>query len=66
MHTNGICGGCKIQECTTKHTLKRTSALGSNELITYIPDIDDLYGDVEDEQVFITRILKVNIRRLLE
>ena len=45
MHTNVTCGGCKTQESTTKHTLECTSLLGSNELVTYIPDIVDLYGN---------------------
>ena len=66
MHTNVLCGGCKIEESTTKHTLECISLLGSNELVTYIPDIQDLYGDDEDEQVYIIRILKDNIRRLPE
>ena len=66
MHTNIICGGCKIEESTTKHTLECTILVGSNELVTYIPDIQDLYGDDEDEQVYIARILKDNIRRLPE
>ena len=35
-------------------------------MVTYIPDIEDLYGDNEDDQVYIARILKDNIRRLPE
>ena len=66
MHTNVTCGGCKTEESTTKHTLECISLLGSNELVTYIPNIEDLYGDNEDEQVYIARILKDNIRRLPE
>ena len=66
MHTTVICGGCKTHESTTKHTLECINLLGGNELVTYIPDIDDLYGDNEDEQVYIARILKDNIRRLPE
>ena len=66
MHTNIICGGCKIEESTTKHTLECTSLIGSNELVTYIPDIQDLYGDDEDEQVYIARILRDDIQRLPE
>ena len=64
MHTNVTCGGCKTEESTTKHTLECITLLGSNELVTYIPNIEDLYGDNEDEQVYIARILKDNIRRL--
>ena len=66
MHTTVICGGCKTHESTTKHTLECINLLGGNELVTYIPDIEDLYGDNEDEQVYIARILKDNIRRLPE
>ena len=66
MHTNIICGGCKIEESTTKHTLECTSLLGSNELVRYIPAIKEFIGDNEDEQVYIAsaRIPKDNLRRL--
>ena len=55
-----------MQESTTKHTLECNNLIGSNELVTYLPNIEDLYGDDEDEQVYISRILKDNIRRLSE
>ena len=51
---------------TTKRTFKCPSLLGSIELVTYIPGIEDFYGDNEDEQDYIARILKDNIRRLPE
>ena len=66
MHLSVLCGGCKLQESTTKHTLECNNLIGSNELVTYLPNIEDLYGDDEDEQVYISRILKDNIRRLSE
>ena len=66
MHTTVIRGGCKTHESTTKNTLECTNLLGGNELVTYIPDIEDLYGDNEEKQVYIARILKDNIRRLPE
>ena len=66
MHINVFCGGCNLEESTTKHTLECVSLLGRNELVTYLPSIDDLYGDDEDEQVYVARILKDNIRRLPE
>ena len=66
MLTTVICGGWKTHNSTAKHTLECTNLLGGNELVTYIPDIEDLYGDNEEKQVYIARILKDNIRRLPE
>ena len=64
MHENVICEGCHIEESTTKHTLQCNILLGRNELVTYIPDILDLYGEDEDEQAYIARLLRDNIARL--
>ena len=64
MHENVICEGCHREESTTKHTLQCNILLGKNELVTYIPDILDLYGEDEDEQVYIVRLLRDNIGRL--
>ena len=64
MHDNVICEGCNVEESTTKHTLHCNSLLGRNEMVTYIPDILDLYGLDEYEQVYIARLLQDNIGRL--
>ena len=64
MHDNVLCEGCHLEESNTKHTLQCNILLGRNELITYIPDIEDLYGSNEDEQVYIARLIKDNMRRL--
>ena len=64
MHENVICEGCHTEESTTQHTLHCNTLLGKNELVTYIPDILDLYGEDEDEQVYIVRLLRDNIGRL--
>ena len=64
MHENVICEGCHKEESTTKHTLHCNTLLGRNELVTYIPDILDLYGEDEDQQVYIVRLLRDNIGRL--
>ena len=32
--------------------------------MTYIPNIEDLYGKNEDKQVYISRLLQDNIRRM--
>ena len=59
-----LCEGCHLEELNTKHISQCNILLGRNELITYIPDIEDLYGNNEDEQVYIPRLIKDNMRRL--
>ena len=64
MHDNVTCEGCHKEDSTTKHTLLCNELLGSNELVIYIPNVEDLYGGDEYEQAYIARLLKDNIRRL--
>ena len=64
MHANTICDGCQIEQSTTSHTLICNALMGGNEIVTYIPNIEDLYGENEDEQVYISRLLQDNIRRM--
>ena len=64
MPENVICKGCHKEKSTTKHTLHCNILLGRNELVTYLPDILDLYGEDKDEQVYIARLLRDNIGRL--
>ena len=64
MHEDVICEGCRILESSTKHTLECNSLIGMNELVTYLPKYEDIYGEDVNEQAFISRILRDNIRRL--
>ena len=64
MHANTICDGCQREESKTNHTLICNALLGGNKIVTYIPNIQDLYGENEDEQVYISRLLQENIRRM--
>ena len=64
MHLDSRCDGCRTHESTTKHTLECPSLLGGNELVTYIPDYEDLFGQDEQEQVYIARLIKDNLERL--
>ena len=66
MYRNTVCDGCNISESTTKHSLECESLLGKNELVTYLPQYIDLYGDNEYEQVYIARIFRDNMKRLPE
>ena len=64
MHSDNICDGCQLYESTTRHTLKCQSLLGRNELVTYIPDYEDLFGDDEVEQAYIVRLIRSNLDRI--
>ena len=66
MHTDTLCDGCRKMESTTKHSLECQVLLGQNEIVTYLPQYEDLYGNDENEQVYIARIFRDNMRRLPE
>ena len=66
MHQNTLCQGCKSQEATTQHILECSEIIGRNEIITYIPRYQDLYGEDEDEQVYLARIITDNLSRMPE
>ena len=61
MHDSVLCKGCHLEESNTKHTLQCNILMGRNDLVTYIPDVEDLYGDNEDEQVYKARLIKDNM-----
>ena len=61
MYANTICEGCHLNESTTKHTLECVRLIGRNEIVT---SYHDIYGEDEDEQVYIARIIKDNMGRL--
>ena len=64
MYENTICDGCLVEESRTSHILECRSLIGANEIVTYLPEYRDLYGEDEDEIVYISRIVKDNLRRL--
>ena len=61
---NTVCEGCNIEESTTSHTLACKSLIGGNELVTYLPNYGDLYGEYKDEVVYLARVIKDNLSRL--
>ena len=64
MHIDTVCDGCRIFQSTTKHTLECKSLIGQNKLVTYIPTYEDIYEHDIEEQIYIARIFRDNIRRL--
>ena len=58
-----ICENCPNEVFTQKHLLECNFLQGKNEILTYIPDYNDLFkGDIE-EQIYISRLLKENYDR---
>ena len=49
----------------TQHILECEKLLGSNEIVTYIPYYEDLFGNEEEEQVYTSRIVADNLKRLV-
>ena len=62
-HPDISCLSCKKQEDKTHcHLLFCKELIGKNSLLTYIPDYKELYyGDI-NEQIYVSRLLKENIR----
>ena len=55
MYEETICEGCKVDESTAKHTLQCSKLIVKNELVTYLPQYDYIYGEDEGEQVYMVR-----------
>ena len=64
MYKDSICEGCKKEESTTQHTVECQCLVGQNDLITYLPDYRELYKKDVEEQVYVARILRENLRKL--
>ena len=62
-----ICDSCRLKVCNQSHLLYCEALLGSNQLITYIPNYEDIFNDENiDEQCFIANILMTNLKRKKE
>ena len=62
MHKDTVCEGCNVEK--SKHTKECKELLGGNELVTYMPLYEDLFGTDKKEQVYIARIISDNLRRI--
>ena len=55
------CISCKLDILEyNEHLLNCKQLLGRNEIISYIPSYKELFEDNLDEQVYVSRILRVN------
>ena len=61
---NLICNSCGKNECNQPHLLYCEALIGSNQLITYIPNYEDIYNnDNVEEQFFIANIMMANLQK---
>ena len=49
---NLICNAGLISECKRSHLLNCQKLIGSNELVTYIPNYEDIFDDSNLEEQF--------------
>ena len=60
---NILCNSCQISECTQRHLLSCPKLIGGNELLTYIPNYEDIFGNNITEQAYIASLMLENLRR---
>ena len=61
---NLICNACLISECNQPHLLYCQKLIGSNGLITYIPNYEDIFDDSNtEEQCFIANLMMANLKK---
>ena len=61
---NLICKSCKISQCSQSHLLYCKKLIGSNEIVSYIPEYRDIFNDNDNkEQCFIANIMQANLKK---
>ena len=58
------CLKCKNIEMDQRHLLECKFLLGKNEIVTYIPEYNDIYQGNIEEMVYTSRILRENLKRM--
>ena len=58
-----ICKYCHNEAFTQRHLLDCKYLQGKNEILSYIPDYNDLFNGDMKEQIYISRLLKENFNR---
>ena len=59
-----ICKSCHVSECNQSHLLYCSKLIGSNELVSYIPDYEDIFNDDDPkEQCYIATLMMKNLQK---
>ena len=60
---NLTCNLCLVSECNQPHLLYCQKLLGSNELVKYIPNYEDIFDDNNpEEQCFIANLMMASLK----
>ena len=60
-----ICVNCENTEMNQRHLLECKYLSGKSEIISYIPEYNDLFKEDIEHQLYTSRILKDNHKRML-
>ena len=63
---NIMCKYCHDEAFTQRHLLYCKYLQGKNEILSYIPDYNDLFNEDMNEQIYISRLIKENFIRFKE
>ena len=64
---NFICNSCLLSDCNQSHLLYCPKLIGSNKIIAYIPEYEDIFNDNDPvEQCFIAHIMMANLKKKKE
>ena len=62
MHLDLICKTCMKSECTQEHLLYCEPLLGKNELVSYIPEYNEIWNGNIGEKLYIAQIMYENYK----
>ena len=61
---NFVCKSCNLGECKQSHLLYCSKLIGSNQLVSYIPEYQDIFNDDDPkEQCYIARLMMENLQK---
>ena len=64
---NFMCNTCMVKICNQSHLLYCEALIGSNQLVTYIPNYEDIFDDDKtEEQYFIATLMMANLKQKKE
>ena len=60
-----MCMKCENTEMSQRHLLECKHLIGKSKLVSYIPEYNDIFKEDIAQQIYTSRVLRDNHRRLL-
>ena len=60
-----MCMKCENNEMNQRHLLECKHLIGKSEIVSYIPEYNDIFKEDIEQQIYTSRVLRDNHRRLL-